>query len=127
MDADLARALAIRFLDAWNAHDVDSLMACMTDDCRFYAAAGSGPDGALAEGAGSVRAAYAAIFERFPDARWDDGAHRLAGDEMIISTWTFHGTSAAGPVRVRGCDLLTLREDRIHIKDSYRKQIAAAS
>ena len=125
MNPDLARALAIRFLDAWNAHDVDSLMACMTDDCVFYAAAGSGPDGALAEGAEAVRVAYAAIFERFPDARWADGEHHPAGGEMIISTWTFHGTSADGSVRVRGCDLLTLRGDRIHIKDSYRKQIVA--
>ena len=113
--------LLTRFADAWNRHDLDALMAMMTDDCVFQASAGSALDGQRSEGRQAVRTAYAAVFESFPDAHWADARHFVAGDRGV-SEWTFTGTQPDGTrVEVTGCDLLTFRGGKIAIKNSYRK------
>ena len=110
-----------RFADAWNRHDLDALMAMMTDDCVFAASAGNHVDGQRSEGKLAVRAAYAAVFEQFADARWGNPRHFVAGDRGV-SEWTFTGTRSDGAhVEVAGCDLFTFRDGRIAIKNSYRK------
>src|SRR5215216_7824029 len=58
--SDLLTSLE-RFADAWNRHDLDALMALMTDDCVFQASAGPDVDGQRSEGKPAVRAAYAAV------------------------------------------------------------------
>jgi steroid delta-isomerase-like uncharacterized protein len=113
--------LLVRFADAWNRHDLDALMSMMTDDCVFDASAGPEVDGQRSEGKPAVRAAYAAVFEAFPDAHWANARHFIAGNRGV-SEWTFTGTQKDGKrVAVTGCDLFTLREGAIAIKNSYRK------
>jgi steroid delta-isomerase-like uncharacterized protein len=110
-----------RFADAWNRHDLDALMSMMTDDCVFDASAGSQVGGQRSEGTQAVRAAYAAVFESFPDAHWAGARHFIAGTRGV-SEWTFTGTQKDGKrVEVTGCDLFTLRDGKIAIKNSYRK------
>jgi steroid delta-isomerase-like uncharacterized protein len=110
-----------RFADAWNRHDLDALMSMMTDDCVFQASAGSDVDGQRSEGKPAVRAAYAAVFEAFPDAHWGGASHFTAGDRGV-SEWTFTGTQRDGKrVAVTGCDLFTFRDGKIAVKNSYRK------
>ena len=109
------------FADAWNRHDVDALMSMMTADCVFQASGGPAVDGERHEGQQAVRAAYAAVFEQYPDAHWGNARHFVAGDRAV-SEWTFTGTLKDGRrVEVNGCDLLTLREGKIAIKNSFRK------
>lgn len=119
-DADPLNLLQ-RFADAWNRHDLDALMSMMTDDCVFDASAGSEVNGERNEGAQAVRAAYAAVFETFPDAHWASARHFVAGARGV-SEWTFTGTRQDGKrVEVTGCDLFTFRDGKIAIKNSYRK------
>ena len=119
-DAEL-HALLDRFADAWNRHDLDALMSMMTDDCVFQASAGPQADGQRSQGTEAVRAAYAAVFAAFPDARWSSPRHLVAGDRGV-SEWTFTGTRQDGTrVEVTGCDLFTFRDGRIAVKNSYRK------
>lgn len=119
-DADTLRLLE-RFADAWNRHDLDALMSMMTDDAVFAASAGPDVDGERSEGRQAVRAAYAAVFEAFPDAHWADARHFVAGARGV-SEWTFSGTRRDGQrVEVTGCDLFTFRDGRIAVKNSYRK------
>ena len=110
-----------RFADAWNRHDLDALMSMMTDDCVFEASAGPQVDGQRSEGKQAVRAAYAAVFEAFPDAQWANPKHFIAGNRGV-SEWTFTGTQRNGKrAEVTGCDLFTFRDGKIAIKNSYRK------
>ncbi|MDR5651537.1 nuclear transport factor 2 family protein [Ruixingdingia sedimenti] len=110
-----------RFMAAWNARDVEALMDCMAADCAFHAAAGPDVEGARHEGREAVRAAYAAIFDAFPQAAWTEGVHRAMGDAGL-SSWRFIGTDRTGKrVDVRGCDLFAFDGEKIALKDSYRK------
>ena len=119
-DADLLTLLD-RFADAWNRHDLDALMEMMADDCVFQASAGPDVDGQRSEGKPAVRAAYAAVFDAFPDAQWAGARHLVAGHRGV-SEWTFTGTHKDGRrVEVAGCDLFTFRDGKIAIKNSYRK------
>ena len=58
------------FADAWNRHDADALMSFMSDDCVFEASAGPDICGTRYEGRDAVRAAFAEVWETFPDAHW---------------------------------------------------------
>ena len=119
-DVDTIKLLD-RFAEAWNRHDLEGLMSMMTDDCVFEASAGPEVGGQRSEGQRAVRAAFAAVFEAFPDAHWGNARHFVSGDRAV-SEWTFTGTNREGNhVEVNGCDLLTLRNGKIAIKNSYRK------
>jgi ketosteroid isomerase-like protein len=128
VDDTLARArldVLVRFSDAWNARDVDALMACMADQCAFHAAAGPDAAGQRHEGRDAVRAAYAAIFETYPEAAWTQPRHSVSGD-LGVTRWRFLGKDAAGRSHdVEGCDLLTFDGDRIGLKDSFRKAVVS--
>ena len=111
----------IRFAQAWNEHDLDGLMSCMTEDCVFEASSGHEHWGRRYEGAPAVRRAYGDIFAAFPDGVWSDARHWVSLDKGV-SEWTFSGTRADGlQVHVNGCDLFLLRDGRIALKNSFRK------
>ncbi len=107
--------------EAFNRHDLDALMSMMTDDCVFDLSVGDTVDGERHRGQAAVRAAFAAVMAQYPDAQWSNPSHLVAGDRGL-SEWTFTGTRADGKrVEVRGCDVFTLRDGKIAVKDSFRK------
>lgn len=109
------------FADAWNRHDVDALMAFMSDDCVFEASAGPDVAGTRHVGVEAVRAGFAEVWATFPDAHWGHARHFVCGDRGV-SEWTFTGTRADGArVEVHGCDVFTFRGGKIALKNSYRK------
>ncbi|HSJ99372.1 MAG TPA: nuclear transport factor 2 family protein [Myxococcota bacterium] len=120
VDTDFLEA----FAQAFNRHDVDALMAMMTDDCVFETAAGDEACGTRHSGSRAVRSAFAAIFATFPDARWDGARHFVDGDRGA-SEWTFRATRPDGRrIEVAGCDLFRFRDGRIAVKNSFRKDRA---
>lgn len=119
--ADRERQLLEAFADAWNRHDVDALMSMMTEDGVFEASAGDQVNGERHQGQPAVRAAFEAVFAQYPDAQWAQARHFVAGDRGV-SEWTFTGTMRDGRrVEVNGCDLLTFRDGKIAVKNSFRK------
>ena len=109
------------FGEAWNRHDLDALMSMMTDDGVYEASGGDHVNGEKHEGQEAVREAFAAIFERFPDAHWGNARHFVSGNRGV-SEWTFTGTLGDGRrVEVNGCDLFVFRDGKIAIKNSFRK------
>jgi ketosteroid isomerase-like protein len=114
-------ALLVEFGDAWNAHDIVRLIACVTDDCVFETSWGPFPYGERFQGKTALVAAFPRIWSLYPDARWDDATHVVCGDRGF-SEWMFRGTDRAGRrVEVRGVDLFVFRDGSIARKDTFRK------
>jgi steroid delta-isomerase-like uncharacterized protein len=111
----------VAFAEAWNRHDVDALMSFMCEDCVFESSAGPDVCGTRFVGREAVRGSYVDVWTTFPDAHWGNARHFVCG-ERGVSEWTFTGTRMDGTrVEVNGCDLLTFRDGRIALKNSYRK------
>ena len=113
------------FDKGWNAHDLDALMTFMTDDCVFETAGGPEAFGTRHTGRDRVRDGFQQVFARFPDVRFRNTRHFVAGDRGV-SEWTFTGTGVDGrAVEVDGCDLFTFRAGKIALKSSYLKNRTA--
>ena len=109
------------FADAFNRHDLDAIMAFMTQDCVFDASGGPDVCGTRYVGREAVRRAFADVWATFPDAAWSHARHFVCGDRAV-SEWTFTGTRRDGDrIEVHGCDLFSLRDGKIALKNSYRK------
>jgi steroid delta-isomerase-like uncharacterized protein len=90
-EADAAEALegAIeRYNDAWNAHDLDAIMAMHAPDMVFH----NHTAGESAEGA-EVRDHVGAIFETWPDIRFE-GRRTYAREGLVVQEWTATATHA---------------------------------
>jgi cation diffusion facilitator family transporter len=108
-----------RFNEAFNRHDVDAVMAAMTDDCVFENT--SPPDGRRYEGQDQVRAAWEEFFASSPDARFDGEDVIVAGDRCVVQwvyTWTNGDGSASS---LRGVDVLRVRDGKVAEKFAYVK------
>jgi taurine dehydrogenase small subunit len=113
------------FFDGWNRHDVDALMRFMADDCVFESSAGPEACGARHAGREGVRAAFGRVFATYPDARFADTRHFIAGNRGL-SEWLFTATTADGrKVEVNGCDVFTFNEGKIAVKSSFFKNRTA--
>jgi hypothetical protein len=109
------------FLDAFNRHDLDGVMAYFADDCVLYMPRGAGPRGDRYTGKAEVRTALAGRFAGIPDVHYGEDRHWVCGD-LGVSEWTLTGTSVTGQVvEVRGVDLLEFVNGKIARKDSFWK------
>jgi steroid delta-isomerase-like uncharacterized protein len=109
------------FLDAFNAHDVDAIMAFFIDDCVLDMPRGPGPGGRRLVGKAQVREGIQSRFDGIPDVHYGDDRHFACGDRGV-SEWTIRGTQATGQaIEVRGCDLFEFSDGKISRKDSYWK------
>ena len=109
------------FLDAFNRHDLDSIMDYFADDCVLYTPRGIGPRGNRYLGKKDVRAGLAKRFEGIPDVHYGEDHHWACGD-CGVSEWTLTGTSTSGQsLEVRGVDLLDFVDGKITRKDSFWK------
>ena len=121
--SDVTAELLQRFLDAFNRHDLDDIMAYFADECSFYMPRGAGPRGDLYTGKAAVRAGLEKRFEGIPDVHYGDGRHWVCGN-FGVSEWTLTGTSVSGrSLEVRGVDLLEFVDGRITRKDSFWKLV----
>jgi ketosteroid isomerase-like protein len=118
-----ATPLLEAFLDAFNAHDVDAIMACFTEDCVMDMPRGPAPGGRRLVGKQAVREGVQSRFDGIPDVRYEDDRHFVCGDRAV-SEWTIRGTQVSGErIEVRGCDLFELADGKISRKDSFWKII----
>jgi ketosteroid isomerase-like protein len=109
------------FLDAFNAHDVDAIMAFFAEDCVLDMPRGPGPGGRRLVGKAQVREGIRSRLDGIPDVHYGDDSHWTCGDRGV-SEWTLRGTQATGErIEVRGCDLLTFADGKIARKDSFWK------
>lgn len=119
-DSDTLALLEALFR-AFNAHDADGVVALMTEDCVFEAAAGPEIHGVRHVGRAAVKTAFENVWKGLPDVRWDVTGHFAAGDRAV-SQWIFRATRPDGArIEVEGCDLFDVRDGRIAVKRAFRK------
>ena len=121
MDHDDAMRMLKTVTTAFDAHDLDAIMAHIADDAVFEGPRGSEPWGTRVVGRDAIREAFAGRFSGIPDVRYQDDAHFVDGDRGA-SEWTLSGTTSDGQrIEVRGCDLWTFRDGQVVKKDSFWK------
>jgi len=111
--AELERVIE-RYNDAWNAQDLDAIVALHAPGMVFE----NHTAGERAEGE-DVRSHLARIFEKWPDLRFD--SRRLyARDGLVVSEWTATATDADGRrLEWDGVDIFPFRDGLILRKDVY--------
>ena len=109
--------------DAFNAHDLDRIMAFFSDDCVLEMPRGNKPWGSRFEGKQNVREGLAKRFEGLPDVHYGNGEHFVdAAANAGMSKWFLTGTTRDGERKdVFGCDFYTFRDGKVIRKDSYWK------
>ncbi len=112
---------------AFNAHDLDRIMAHFADDASLDMPRGDRPWGARFVGHDAVRNGLATRFETIPDVQFGQDRHWVAGS-MGVSEWLLTGTTRDGnKMEVRGCDHYEFRGGKVIRKDSYWKIVAPQS
>ena len=128
--SDSLRAAIDRYNAAWNAHDLDAIMALHAPDMVFE----NHTAGEMAQGE-AVRDHIAAIFETWPDIAFE--TRRLyVREDLVVQEWTARGTqeglmSRAGVevaptgkrVEYRGMDVIPIRDGLVARKDVYSDSI----
>jgi ketosteroid isomerase-like protein len=109
-----------RFNDAFNRHDVDAVMACMTDDCVFENTYPP-PDGERYIGQSAVRGFWERFFASSPKAHFDVEDIFASGDRATVC-WRYVWVDDAGQQgHVRGIDVFRVRDGKVAEKLSYVK------
>ena len=104
-----------RYDAAWNAQDVDAIMAFHPDDVVFD----NHTAGEAVQGAEAMRAHVDGIFAKYPDLRFRRRRLYL-GPDFATSEWTASATLADGRrAEWDGVDIFPLRDGLIARKDVY--------
>ena len=103
-----------RFAAAFDAKDVDAIMAAMTPDCVFEDTAP--PDGTRHVGTEAVRAAWKNLFTTSPDGVFTTEEVIDAGDR-VVTRWRYDFDGG----HVRGVDVFSVRDGLVAEKFSYVK------
>jgi ketosteroid isomerase-like protein len=109
-----------RFNDAFNRHDVEGVMAAMTEDCIFEST-NPPPDGERCVGQAAVRAFWERFFRDSPNARFETEDVFAAGDRCTIR-WLYRWVDESGKAgHIRGVDVFRVRDGKVAEKLAYVK------
>jgi len=117
--SDATRTAVERFNEAFNRHDVNAIMSCMTDDCVFENTRPA-PDGTRLTGGAAVRAFWEEFFRRSPQAQFET-EELVASEDRCFVRWTYRWIRDGASGHVRGVDLFRVRDGKIAEKLSYVK------
>ena len=87
MDGRELRGFIDRYNDAWNAHDVDEIVAMHTEDSVFE----NHVTGDVNIGREQIADALRGIFSVFPDLSFE-GRRQYVRDNLVVQEWTARGT-----------------------------------
>lgn len=113
------RRLLVRFAEAWQARDLDDVLACFHPNAVYFASVGPVP-GEKAHGHTEIRDLIKRMFAHDTVISQSVG-EPLFFEDAGFQTWTYR--DAAGRETL-GCDLFRFEEGLIVLKDAYRKTFA---
>ena len=105
------KTISERYFAAWAARDPDAIVALHAEDTQFWTHLGAGP----VQGREAVRAAFAEIFEQFPNFTWE--TYRvLYGEDHWILDWAL----ISGDIRFDCLDVVNVSpEGLVARKDTF--------
>ena len=103
------------FNEAFNNHDIDSVMELMTYDCIFENTFPA-PDGTRHVGATNVRRVLGDFLASSPRAHFEE-EELIACEDRCIVRWKY----SWGDGYVRGVDVMRIRDGKVSEKLSYVK------
>jgi ketosteroid isomerase-like protein len=107
-------AVVAAFGTAWGAHDLDTALSMITDDCVFEAT-GPSPDGIQHKGRDEIRLAWQPIFDD-TNSRFEVEDSFASGDR-VVERWTYSWDGG----HIRGVDLFRVRDGKVCEKFAYVK------
>jgi steroid delta-isomerase-like uncharacterized protein len=131
MDGAELEELIGRYNAAWNAHDVESIVAMHTEDSVFE----NHVTGDVTVGREEIGRAIRGIFAVFPDLAFETRRAYIR-DDLVVQEWTARGTHE-GPmtrsgievpptgrkVEYKGMDVIPIRDGLVARKDVYSDSI----
>jgi ketosteroid isomerase-like protein len=119
-DDDVLRLVGL-YRAGWFGHDVDAIMAVVSDDVVFHNVTA----GERVEGAAAFRAHVSDIHARWPDLRFEEHALYVA-EGTGLAEWTARGTAPDGRrLAWDGIDVINCRDGLIVRNAVYSSAHAA--
>ena len=131
MDGNELQELIDRYNAAWNAHDVDAIVAMHTDDSVFE----NHVTGDVNVGREAIGRAIGGIFAVFPDLSFEARRAYLRED-LVVQEWTARGTHEGTMTRsgievpptgrqvdYKGVDVIPIRDGLVARKDVYSDSV----
>jgi steroid delta-isomerase-like uncharacterized protein len=131
VEGDELQAFIDRYNAAWNAHDVDAIVAMHTEDSVFE----NHVTADVNVGREAIGKAIGGIFAVFPDLTFETRRSYIR-DDLVVQEWTAHGTqegvmTRAGievpptgrKVEYKGMDVIPIREGLVARKDVYSDSV----
>ena len=115
--SSLVPELITELTEAWNAHDLERVIACYAHDYMGEDVSQPVP----LRGREALRANFERYLAAFPDLRFTNEQVIAQGNRVAV-LWTARGTHAGSimripathkPVEVRGTSLLTVRDNKV--------------
>jgi ketosteroid isomerase-like protein len=106
--------LAIKYGEAWAAHDAEAIAALHTDDSVFHLHDVS----PAAEGRGAVRRMIAAQLLLIPDLKFERVRVHFGADHFVTE-YVMSGTAEGHAFAIQGADVFSVRDLLVARKDSY--------
>jgi ketosteroid isomerase-like protein len=123
MDDIEAQAVMARFGSAFFSKREDRLADAITPDAEWHFAFGEDiPHGRVRRGLAGFMQGMAENDATFESLRFDDVVIRAVGEDQLLMTYTATGKRRDGETfSLRGLELVTARDGRIHKKDVFWK------
>jgi len=113
-----------RFGKAFFSKQREQLEQVITSDAEWHFAFGpDAPDGRVRRGVDGFMQGSAENDEMFERLRFDDVVIRALGEDQLVMTYMANGRHRGGAeFALRGIELITAKEGRLHRKDVFWKQ-----
>jgi ketosteroid isomerase-like protein len=110
------REVVVAFNAAWDAHDLDAVLALVSEDCVFESAR-AGDNGPRIVGRDALRTAWAPGFANSNSSAGFTYDEIIVAGDRVVQLWTY----SMGDKAVRGVDVMRVESGEITEKFGYVK------
>lgn len=107
--------------EAFNAGDIDAVMAFFADAATFDLASGPDQHGKRFEGIDAIRGVFQGLFDSVESVHWDALSEAIAGDTAFCKYRRVTKLKSGEVQDILTVDILTFRDGKIVHKDTYNK------